>query len=808
MRCLREPGLRLPEGGLKVDFLNFLKDRIVVFDGAFGTMLQKKTKNIGTVPELLNIERPEVIAEIHREYAEAGADVITANTFGANEIKTGSRELSEKLVKAAVRLARQEARGRFVALDIGPTGRLLEPMGSLTFSEAYGIFARQMQAGKDADLILIETMTDLAELKAALLAARETTDLPVLCSMTFEQSGRTFMGCAADCFALTASPLADAVGVNCSLGPKQLLPAVRTVLENTEKPVIVQANAGLPDENFNYNVSAEEFARVYKDMLAAGVRVIGGCCGTTPDYIRRLRALADAAAPAPTPFRRRSAVCSATKCIEIDGVRVIGERINPTGKKAMKAALYEGNYDYVTDQALEQADAGADILDVNAGLPELDEAAVLEKLVRRVQEAVDLPLQIDCGKPEAIERALRAYTGKAIVNSVNGEDKVLDSILPLVKKYGAAVVGLTIDGRGIPKTAEERVQIAEKIIRRAEEFGIPEEDVYIDCLTLTVSAEQAQARETLEAIREIKKRHRVKTVLGVSNISFGLPNRQIVNTAFLTGAMFAGLDLPIVNPNVPENMQAVAAFNALSGKDRNCAAYTGKYGSVTVQTNVSGAKREEAHAQSGDIFFCIRRGLPAAAERAAELLEKISPLSLIDDYLIPALNAVGEDYEKGVLFLPQLIAAAESAKLCFGEVKKRLGGSTGAEKGTIALATVKGDIHDIGKNIVKTVLENYGYTVVDLGKNVPPEEIAEACRKKEIRLCGLSALMTTTVANMEETIRLLRRECPQCRIMVGGAVLNEEYAKKIGADWYCKDANADVRVAQYVFSGGREVPKL
>ena len=798
-----------------MDFLSFLKNNIVVFDGAFGTMLQKKTDRIGTVPEMLNLERPALIAEIHRAYAAAGADVITANTFGANEKKVGSRELSEKLIKAAVQIARQEAQGKFVALDIGPIGQLIEPMGTLTFDEAYNIFARQMQAGKDADLILIETMTDLYELKAALLAARETSTLPVLCSMSFEQNGRTFTGCGADCFALTASPLADAVGVNCSLGPAQLLPVVKTILKNTDKPVLVQANAGLPDENARYNVSAEEFAAVYEEMVAAGARIIGGCCGTTPDYIAKLRAIADKNRPRPSAYIPRAAVCSASKCVPIDGVRVIGERINPTGKKAMKAALYEGNYDFVASQAIEQTEAGADILDVNAGLPELDEKEVLTKLVKKVQSVTDLPLQIDCGKADAIDRALRYYCGKAIVNSVNGEESSLSSILPVVKKYGAAVVGLTVDEKGVPKTAAERVRIAEKIIARAKEYGIPEEDIYIDCLTLTVSAEQAQARETLDAIRAVKAKYRVKTALGVSNISFGLPNRQIVNTAFLTGAMFAGLDLPILNPNIPENMQAVAAFNALSGSDAGCAAYIEKYGAVTVTTAVSDGKKPDggnktdaaqsvkrsdaAHSGEGDIFYCIRKGLPAAADRARELLETVSPLSLIDDYLIPALNAVGDDYEKGVLFLPQLISAAESAKLCFAEVKKKLGEGGGAEKGKIVLATVKGDIHDIGKNIVKTVLENYGYKIIDLGKNVPPEEIVKTCREQKIELCGLSALMTTTVPNMEATIALLRKECPACRVMVGGAVLNPEYAKKIGADYYCKDANASVKAAKEVF---------
>ena len=791
-----------------MDFTEFSKDKIVVFDGAFGTELQKRIKNAGTVPEMLNLERPEIIEQIHRSYAEAGADVISANTFGANEIKAGGREISQKLVRAAVQIARRAAPGKFVALDVGPLGRLLEPMGSLTFEEAYDAFAHMIEDGKDADLILIETMTDLAELKAALLAAKEHSDLPVLCSMSFEKNGRTFTGCDAAAYAMTASPLADAVGANCSLGPDELLPVAEKILSYTDKPVIVQANAGLPDENAHYGVSADEFAKTYEKLIGSGVRIIGGCCGTTPEYIRKLRALADGRKPAPIPYRPRSAVCSAMKVVEIDGVRVIGERINPTGKKAMKAALLAGDYDYVAAQAVEQTEAGADILDVNAGLPELDEADVLTRIVKRVQQVSDLPLQIDCGKADAVERALRHTVGKAIVNSVNGEERVLSAMLPVVKKYGAAVVGLTIDERGLPKTTEERLQIAEKIISRAKDFGIPEEDIYIDCLTLTVSAEQGQAKETLEAIRQIKKRHRVKTVLGVSNISFGLPNRQIVNTAFLTAAIAAGLDLPILNPNVPENMQAIAAMRALSGEDKNCADYTAKFGGVTVQTSVTGGTKTREKAEEGDIFYCIRKGLPAAADRARELLKTVSPLALIDEYLIPALNAVGDDYEKGVLFLPQLISAAESAKLCFAEVKKLLKAGDSASKGKIVLATVKGDIHDIGKNIVKTVLENYGYTVIDLGKNVPPEEIAATCKRNHIKLCGLSALMTTTVPSMEETIRLLRAECPDCKIMVGGAVLNADYAKKIGADWYCKDANADVKIAQYLFEGAKEVPTL
>ena len=795
-----------------MDFRKFMQEHTVVFDGAFGTMLQKDGQPTGTVPERLNLTDPERIARIHRAYAQAGADVITANTFGANEKKLGSREECGRAVRAAVAIAREAAEGRFVALDIGPIGQLLEPMGTLTFDEAYDIFAHVVEAGKDADLILIETMADLAELKAALLAAREHSDLPVLCSMTFEQSGRTFTGCAAACFALTASPLADAIGVNCSLGPAQLLPVVEEIARWTDKPLLVQANAGLPDADMRYDVTAEEFTKAYRAFLKRGVRIVGGCCGTTPDYIRGLRALADKTKPVSRSRRRCAAVCSASRLVRLDGVRVIGERINPTGKKAMKQALLEENYEYVQKQAIEQAEAGADILDVNAGLPEIDERAVLVRLVREVQAVCDLPLQIDCGKADAIEAALRRTAGKAIVNSVNGEDRVLDAVLPVAAKYGAAVVGLTMDERGIPKTAKERVAIADKIVARARAYGIPAEDVYIDCLTLTVSAEQAQARETLEAVRAVKKRYPVKTVLGVSNISFGLPNRQIVNTAFLTAALFAGLDLPILNPNVPENMQAVAAFAALSGQDKNCAAYTETYGNVQVTSSVlsknAAPAATPADGSDGEqIFRCIRKGMAEAAAVCEKLLDSLPPLQVIDEYLIPALNAVGDAYEKGTLFLPQLIAAADSAKLCFDAVKKRLPAG-GAERGTIVLATVKGDIHDIGKNIVRTVLENYGYKVIDLGKNVPPEAVAEACGRHRVALCGLSALMTTTVPAMEETIRLLRERCPACRVMVGGAVLNEDYARKIGADWYCKDANVSAKVAQFVFENGAPVPAL
>lgn len=802
-----------------------LEKKIVLFDGAFGTLLQQTGVNVPEIPERLNLTDPNAVARIHRAYAQAGADVITANTFGANEAKVGSQKESDALIRAAVKIARDAAPDRFIALDLGPTGRLIEPTGKTTFEEAYEIFARAVRAGKDADLILVETMSDLQELRAAVLAAREHSDLPVFCSMTFEENGRTFTGCDAVCYAMTASPLADAIGVNCSLGPDKLTPIVKTLLENTDKPVLVQANAGLPDEKLNYGVSAEEFARAYENFAKMGVRIFGGCCGTTPEYIRKLRKIADEYPPVFTERTRRACVCSATRAEFIDGVRVIGERINPTGKKAMKAALLAQDYGYVRNQAIEQQEAGANILDVNAGLPELDEEQVLPRLVKEIRAVCDLPLQIDCSKPKAIEAALRVYCGKAVVNSVSGEEKSLRAVLPIVKKYGAAVVGLTVDENGVPKTTQGRLAIAEKIIRTAEQYGIAQEDIYVDCLTLTVSAEQAQAVFTLDAIREIKRKYRVKTVLGVSNISFGLPARPLLNSAFLTAALFAGLDMPILNPNVPENRQTLAAFYALSGQDKNCAAYAENFSNAEFRTYSVGNRtendkrsdaarnaeknEEERRAENAGtrLSAAVRKGAPDAAKLCGEVLKTCEPLQVIEDFLIPALNAVGEDYEKGVLFLPQLIAAAESAKACFAEIKKRLPPGA-AERGKIVLATVRGDVHDIGKNIAKTVLENYGYRVIDLGKNVPPETIADCCKKENIRLCGLSALMTTTVPAMEETIRLLHDNCPDCRVMVGGAVLTPDYAKKIGADWYCKDANADVKIARYLFENGERVPSL
>ena len=784
---------------MKKDFAAFLKTHRVLFDGAFGTVLQQKTDKIGTVPERLNLTRPELIAEIHRAYAEAGADVISANTFGANRAKAGAE--SDRLIAAAVDIARSAAPDKFIALDLGPTGLLAEPVGTSSFEELYDIFAAAVKAGAGADLILIETMSDMTELRAALLAARENSPLPVIASATFAEGGRTFTGVSPETFALVASPLADAIGVNCSLGPKELLPIAEKLVALTPKPVIVQANAGLPDERSRYAVGAEEFAKYAEKFLALGVRVIGGCCGTAPEFISLLRNVVDSFADVPfkNSYIPRAAVCSATRAVFIDGVRIIGERINPTGKKAMKQALISGDMNYIATQASEQADAGADILDVNAGLPELDEKTALPALVKYVQKVTDLPLQIDSSDPTAVGNALRAYNGKAIINSVSGEERSLSSLLPLAAKYGAAIVGLTVDEGGVPKTVGERVRIAEKIITRASEYGIPERDIYVDCLTLTVGAEQEQACRTLEAIRQIKTAHGVKTVLGVSNISFGLPARRIINSAFLTAALWAGLDLPILNPCLEENMQAIAAYNVLTGADKACAEYAGKYAdyNFTTASAKKTAKPDEAPADA--LERAIYKGLDCAALETAALLEAgADPLGVVNDRLIPALGKVGDDYEKGVLFLPSLLAAADSAKKCFDEVKKRMPAATG-NKGSIVLATVKGDVHDIGKNIARVVLENYGYRVVDLGKNVEPEAVVAAVEKDRILLCGLSALMTTTVPNMAETIRLLKIRCPYCKVMAGGAVLTEDYARSIGADFYCKDVNADVRFAREVF---------
>lgn len=792
-----------------MDILSKLRNReIIRLDGGMGTMLQAAGLKLGENPETLNILHPEVVKGVHGAYFAAGSQIVYTNTFGANAHKLARTPYSvEEIITAGVAIAKEAARpyGGMVGLDIGPIGELLEPMGTLKFDEAYELFAQQIRAGvkAGADLIAIETMTDLYEAKAALLAARENSDLPVFVTMSFEQDGRTFTGCSISAMALTLEGLgADAIGINCSLGPVQIYDIAASLIPWTSLPVIVKPNAGLPsvrDGKTVYDITPEQFGVEMARFLELGVTVMGGCCGTTPDSIRSLCANIDGKA-ADFSLRMReipAAVCSNTVTVPIDRVRVIGERINPTGKKLFKQALLNEDMDYIVKQGIDQAEAGADILDVNVGLPSIDEAKMMTRTVKELQSVINLPLQIDSSDSRAAEAGLRCYNGKPILNSVNGEDAVLDRLLPLVKKYGCAVVGLTLDEKGIPRTAEERFAIAEKIKRRAEEYGIPARDIYIDCLTLTASAEQELAMETVKAVRMVKERLGLKTVLGVSNISFGLPAREKLNQIFLTAAMSAGLDLPIINPNVASMMDAVAGFHVLSAADRGSTAYIERFaGEKSAPKAAASAPVDKDH----DIAYYILKGLREETRQSCRrLLQQMEGLAIVNQHLIPALDQVGKLYETGKIFLPQLIAAAEAAKCAFEEVRASMpAGDSSAEKGPIILATVKGDIHDIGKNIVKVVLENYGYRIIDLGRDVAVEAVVEAAKKHHVRLVGLSALMTTTLASMEQTIRALRESGCDCRVMVGGAVLTADYAKEIGADYYSGDAQQSVAIAREV----------
>lgn len=824
-----------------LDFYN----KITILDGAMGTEIQKRGLKLGGIPELLNITNPQMIEEIHLSYMEAGSDIIYANTFGANgyKLKNTGYSVSEVIGKG-IKIAKNAAEKFFektgkkvlVALDLGPIGQLLEPTGTLSFDTAYDYYKEAIIAGGEADLVVFETQTDLLEVKSAVLAAKENSSLPIMVTMTFEANHRTFTGCSVGAMALTLSGLGvDAIGVNCSLGPKELLPVVQEMKRYTHLPIIAKANAGLPDPLTGaYNVSPAEFAADMEIMIKSGVTVIGGCCGTNPEYIKELSTLAKSVdlskineqIPVHEPI---CAVCSPTKVVDICEPRIIGERINPTGKKKFKEALLNNDIDYILNQATEQIDAGAEILDVNVGLPGIDEKSMMVTAIKEIQGVVDAPLQIDSTIPEVLEAALRVYAGKPIVNSVNGEEKSLNTVLPLVKKYGACVVGLTLDENGIPKTAEGRFAIAKKILDRALEIGIPKENVFIDCLTLTASAEQEGVVETLNGLNRVKNELGLKTVLGVSNISFGLPNRELVNQSFLTMALWSGLDLPIINPNITAMTGAFRAYKLLAGHDKNSMDYIENYSDVTVKTVAvpngsdvkisatngvtAGAVEDNAAKNNvvnsdGNILhdklrYAIEKGLKAeGAQIATELLaiEDYDPMVLVNDVLIPALDKTGEQFEKGKIFLPQLILSAGVAQGCFEVIKDKMAASDSQpeSKGKIVLATVKGDIHDIGKNIVKVLLENYGYTVIDLGKDVEYQAVVDAAIKHEAKLVGLSALMTTTLKSMEETIKLLRENNVDCKIVVGGAVLTADYAKKIGADYYAKDAKESVDVAKKV----------
>ena len=831
----------------------FAGEEFLVFDGAMGTMLQEAGLKAGELPELLNFSHPETVTAIHRAYVEAGADVISANTFGANAHKLGDAASVEDVFAAAIACARKSG-ARYVAADIGPIGALLKPLGTMDFDEAYDLFAQQARAAQaaGADLFVVETMTDLLEAKAAVLACLECTELPVVATMTFGEDGCTFLGTSPEICAMTLSALGvQAVGINCSLGPDALAPLLARMAPFARVPLMVQANAGLPRiENGRtlYDIDAEAYAHAAEALLDAGATVVGGCCGTSPDYIARIRALVSARTPMPPQSRdaHTFAVCSAQKTLVMQAgkpyANIIGERINPTGKKRLKEALRSGDFDYAVGEALDQAELGADALDVNVGLPELDEPRVLVEVMERIQAVCDLPLQIDSSDPEAVRRAVRRYAGKALINSVNGKAESLEAVLPIAAHYGCAVVGLTLDEDGIPETAEGRLAIARRIVQAAEEAGIPREDVVIDCLAMAASTNQRQVAQILRAMRLVHEELGVRCVLGVSNISFGLPQREMVNAVFLSQAFAAGLDLAIMNPKSRRMCDVVATQRVLNAQDEGAAAFIERYAQasnpydVPASVQASGAGAAGASAKDAQVDGAAGSGAPMPAGAGAsqdaaagladgadalsrarhliltgrkaqmeavtrELLASRDALEVIDGCFIPVLDEVGAKFERGELFLPQLMASAEAVKVGFDTVKACVPAGTAQDKGDIVLATVKGDIHDIGKNIVKMLLENYGYRVHDLGRDVAPEAVLECVQATGARLVGLSALMTTTVRSMEQTVELLHREAPGVKVMVGGAVLTPEYAATMGAEYYAKDAAESARIAGEFFAG-------
>ena len=790
-----------------------LGKELLYFDGGMGTLLQERGLQPGELPETWNLLHAEEIREIHRKYIEAGSDIVLTNTFGANALKFHDDAYSlEEIVNAAVghvkAAAEQAGNGRriYTALDIGPTGKLLKPMGDLDFETAYEAYKEVMIYGEKAgaDLIHIETMSDTYELKAAVLAAKENTSLPVFATTIFDERGKLLTGAdVPSVVALLEGLRVDAFGINCGMGPEQMIPILEQITKYSSLPVIVKPNAGLPKQKNGqtyYDVSPEEFAEVMKKIVEMGAVVIGGCCGTTPDHIK---AMADACRMIPIkPVEKKNftMVSSYGQSVFLGtGSKIIGERINPTGKKRFKQALKEHDLDYILREGITQQDNGAHILDVNVGLPDIDEPALMKEVVQELQSVTSLPLQIDTVDVEAMEGALRIYNGKAMVNSVSGKQESMDKVFPLIQKYGGVVIGLALDENGIPADAEGRVQVAKKIIAEAAKYGIEKKDIVIDALAMTISSEPEGAKITLETLRRLRDEVGVCTVLGVSNISFGLPSRPIVNSIFYTMAMQNGLSVGIINPGSEDMMKAWYAFHALMALDSNCEKYIARYAQQPGTTPVQAAGGK--HTMT--LQSAIERGLKEEASSiTAELAEQKNALDIINEELIPALNNVGEGFEKGTVFLPQLLMSAESAKSAFAVLKERMdqSGEVQEKKGKVILATVKGDIHDIGKNIVKVLLENYSFDVIDLGKDVPPEKVVETVLEQDVHLVGLSALMTTTVVSMEETIRQLREKAPDCLVMVGGAVLNQEYADMIGADFYGKDAMQSVHYAQKVFS--------
>lgn len=789
----------------------YLKDNLLIFDGAMGTMLQKEGLPIGDNPEIFGMKNPDKLLKIHKKYLEAGSNVLTTNTFGCNELKVTKLGYTvEEVIDNAIKVAKQaieesdKSKPRFVALDIGPIGEMLEPMGTLSFDKAYEIFKRQAIQGEKsgADLIIIETMMDLYEAKAAVLAAKENTNLPVICTMTFDENGRSFTGCLPQAMVATIEGLGvDALGVNCSLGPKQLLPIVKIITELANVPVIVQANAGLPVIENNqtiYKMTAKEFFQGVKNFVDLGVSIIGGCCGTNETFIKEICDNIDLLQRKNPNKKDSTIVCSAAKYVDIQGPVIVGERLNPTGRQPLIDAYSSGNNDYVINLALEQSNEGSEILNVNVGVPDLDEEKAMTRVIKGIQEVVDVPLQIDSSNVKALEAGLRYYNGRTIVNSVNGKEKSLETILPLVKKYGACVVGLTLDEKGIPDTAEGRFEVAKKIVERAESYGIKRSDIFIDCLSLTVSAQQDEAMETIKAIKMVKERLGCKTILGVSNISFGIPNRQGLNNTYLNLALGAGLDLCIINTEDKTMIQSVYAYKVISNMDKGCLQYIEKFKDVSIE-NKSNEKKNHDNLTLED---AIERGLKEEAkDLTTQILNTKDEHYVLDEVLIPALDRVGNKYDKGELFLPQMIQAAETVKVALNIIKERLSkGNSSSSKGKIIVATVQGDIHDIGKNIVKIMLENYGYEVIDLGKDVPIEEVVKRAKEEKIELIGLSALMTTTVENMKKTIEALKENNIKAKVFVGGAVVTKEYATKINADYYSKDAKSAVEIAKINFS--------
>ena len=804
--------------------LDRLGKELIYFDGGTGTLLQERGLKPGELPETWSLEHADDMIDIARQYYEAGSDIVLSNTFGANALKFhDSRHKLDEIVKAAIenvrkgaKLGVKDGRETYVGLDIGPTGKLLKPMGDLDFDDAYEAFAEAVRYGEKygADLIHIETMSDTYEVKAAILAAKENSSLPVFVTMIFDERGKLLTGGdVPSVVAMLEGLRVDALGLNCGLGPKQMLPILNDLRRYTSLPIIVKPNAGLPKQKNGetyYDVEPDEFARIMQEVVKEGACVIGGCCGTTPEHIKKLVEECKELPLREIEKKHDTIVSSYGQAVILDDMpRIIGERINPTGKKKFKEALKNEDMDYILKEAITQQDKGAHILDVNVGLPDIDEVAMMEKVVKELQSVTSLPLQIDTVDGKAMERAMRIYNGKPMINSVNGKQVSMDEVFPLVRKYGGVVVGLTIDEEGIPKDAEGRVRVAGKIINEAAKYGIDKKDIVIDVLTMTISSEKDGAKVTLEALKRVREEFGVRTVLGVSNISFGLPRRPIVNSYFYAMAMQNGLTAGIINPSSEDMMKAYRSYNALMGFDENCTNYISTYAgtteTVTVQASQAAAAAGNAPKAAGvemTLKYAIERGLKEEAHHITrDLIGTREPLDIIQEELIPALNVVGEGFEKGTVFLPQLLMSADAAKIAFAVIKDVLASSGQEEekKEKIILATVKGDIHDIGKNIVKVLLENYGFDVIDLGKDVPPEAIVEKAVEENVTLVGLSALMTTTVVSMEETIKLLREKKPDCKVMVGGAVLNQDYADMIGADFYGKDAMQSVHYAQKFF---------